>query len=311
MLTNIKKGNWAAAAFMLILVPISVITTFDQASAKTPHVAYVPGITLMPEVLLSDGATVRTYYTPQGLAYWSNDLPILVGDKIKLNLFAATGGAELMRVIVRSDNVKVAELNALPWNTVIDTASMATGFHMVEIWAEGTGDKPQSSTKTLIFFLARELPAQYTTKPATADLNTNLNAGQWSIDPSVPSEMPKFLHGRTIDPDATIILRSRDSAVDKGLQAGVHEIALSGSTVFYIETPKGSDAAAWTYVLSRGDKSIVASATPLNPRSQRLRIQPRTDTTPGLRSGPVTLWIWGIDQSGNPSSPAKVRFVIP
>jgi hypothetical protein len=42
----------------------------------------------------------------------------------------------------------------------------------------------------------------------------------------------------------------------------------------------------------------------------RILLRHRTDEAAGLRSGAVTLWVWGVDQFGHISSPVKARFII-
>ena len=117
----------------------------------------MPGVTLVPDVLLADGQTPRIYDTPQGTTFWKEGLPVQQGDKVKLNVFVATGGADLKEIKVRLDNAPVADITTSPWNTVIDTASLSTGSHMIEVWAQATGDPPQSSTKQLSFFVLKQL----------------------------------------------------------------------------------------------------------------------------------------------------------
>ena len=74
------------------------------AQAKTQNVLRAGHFAGAGSADARTASTDRTYNTPQGLSLWMNSLPIQQGDKIKLNVFAATGGADLKQIIVRLDN---------------------------------------------------------------------------------------------------------------------------------------------------------------------------------------------------------------
>nr|MDQ2687605.1 hypothetical protein [Armatimonadota bacterium] len=116
----------------LLLTSVMGVGMAPQAALAKSRVSYKPGVAIVSEVMDAKGQQ-RTYNTPNGPSLWTDGLPIQKGDKIKLNVFAATGGAELGRIIVRLDNAKIAQIPKAPWNTVLDTAQMATGPHMVEV----------------------------------------------------------------------------------------------------------------------------------------------------------------------------------
>ena len=55
-----RRGGLAAATALCLLL------AHGPAQAGKTKINYVPGVTLVPDVLLADGQTERTYDTPQG-----------------------------------------------------------------------------------------------------------------------------------------------------------------------------------------------------------------------------------------------------
>jgi hypothetical protein len=275
-----------------------------------PRISYVPGISILPDVIEPDGVTPRTYLTPAGLSYWTSDLPIPRGDKIKLNVFVATGGADLKRMIIRLDNSKIAELDGSHWNTIVDTSTLASGYHMVEAWAQTTGDKPQASTKTLTFYVVDTLPVTYAVKASQELLQTNSSAGPATVESAPTSTiMPAFIANRPVDSYAAVIVRSTDQEIDTAVR-GSAPVTVGASSEFYFQPAPGSTAIRYAYALVRDGKVVSESPSPESLSYDRLRIRRRTDTSPGVRPGPVTLLVWGIDQIGRPSEPARRDLVI-
>ena len=302
-----RRGLTAAAALCLLMA-------HGPAQAGKTKINYVPGVTLVPDVLLADGQTERTYDTAQGSTFWKEGLPIQQGDKVKLNVFVATGGADLKEIKVRLDNAPIADITTTPWNTLIDTASLTTGSHMIEVWAQATGDPPQSSTKQLSFFVLKQLvkgiqieqtggqPVEVT---PTADAN------------SAPL-LPAFLNGKTPDAGATVSVTSRAASQPLGsptTAVGADPVTIAEPTVFIVRTPAGSTARQYAYALVRDGQTFLTSTTAYSVADARqitaVKIQKRTDTTDGLRSGQINLWVWGVDGEGRPGDPQKVQLVIP
>ncbi len=312
-----NTGRLVSALLIAAMLGGAVAPITAHAKGK---VSYAPGVSLVPEVLTSDGVTDRTYNTPQGLSLWMNSLPIMQGDKIKLNVFAATGGADLKQIIVRLDNARLPgmPITAAPWNTVLDTTTLATGYHMVEVWAQATGDK--ATTKTLSFFVTKQLDAKYLVQ-GSQQLQANGQTteipleGQTTPGSDTP-QAPSFLQGQPTDANAavTITARSAASATDTttgGAAVSDGSYTINEPTLFFIQKAAGSTATSFAYALVRDGVTFSASATPLPTAYQAIRIQKRTDTTPGLRSGTVTMWVWGIDAQGQPADPVKTQLTIP
>lgn len=310
------KKTRAVSGAALFLVPallgMGTLTAPVQAKGS---VSYIPGISLVPEVLQPDGVTDRTYNTPQGLSLWTESLPVLQGDKVKLNVFAATGGSELKEIKIRLDNTKIADVTSAPWHTVLDTATLQPGYHMVEVWALASGDKPQSATKTLQFFVTKQLqPALVPTTEVKGIQQQRTNGATTETNLSDTPQPPDFLKGQTPDPAATVTISARSAASSAdtgGTPVMDAPVTINEPTLFIIQPATGSTATKYAYALVRDGMTFASSDKPLSTSYDRVRIEQRTDTEPGLRSGTVTMWVWGINAQGQPSEPVKTVLNIP
>ncbi len=310
-----------SAAF---LISAALLDTPGQAAPTASKAAsYIPGVSLVPDVFQPDGVTPRTYNTAQGPSLWTPGLPVLQGDKIKLNVFAATGGVELRVIIVRLDNVKIADVSAAPWNTVLDSARLAPGSHMVEVWAQSGGDRPQAVTKTLSFYVARQLDAKYLVQ-GTQQLLSNGTVATLPLDapgqisllaPDAAPEPPAFLKGQTADSEAQIAVYARSAAsvaplATSGVPVTGIAVTINEPTLFAVQPTLGSTATRYAYAIVRDGQVSSVSEQPLDFQSQMVRIQ-RYANGQGLHPGTLTLWFWGIDTAGRPSAPVKAQIQIP
>jgi len=304
---NVKTNSIIAVTAGVLLWGGSVL----PALADKPSVSYIPAISLVPDVRLSDGTTSRTYKTEQGVTYWTPTLPVIQGDKVTLNAFVASGGSDVSHIIIRLDNTKIVDRKTAPWTATIDTTQLATGSHFVEAFAEGTGNHPQSSTKTLTFMVIKELPAQYKVEGSQEQYSGGQTVGlPMNADPTQPPTAPTFLIDKPTDEKAQIIVRSRQQNADGLIQAG-KTVEIAQPTTFYFSAALDSTATQFAYVMTRNGVPISVSTKPLSLSYGRLKLQKRTDQEPGLRSGPVTLWVWGINAQGNPSKPTATQVDVP
>lgn len=314
-----------SAACAALCVITSIGLCHAPAIAGKPSVSYAPGVSLVPEVLLPDGTTPRMYNTTSGMSLWTNTLPVVQGDKVKLNVFAATGGAELKEIIVRVDNTKIADLAAAPWKTTLDTAKLGPGHHMVEVWAQSTGSHPRATTQTLLFYVASQLATQFVPQPATQKVAGSLqqqNAGQVLTLP-LPGENPvadtapalDFLKGQALDTNAQIAIYARSAAARTAATPGT---LVTGSTLtvgepylLSVKPALGSSATQFAYALVRNGQVDYVSPSAFDMTRYQVRIEKLTAAGTGLGSGTVTLWVWGINKAGQPAEPAKTVLNIP
>jgi hypothetical protein len=313
METYPMKRSFRFLQIASLLAPVLIGSVIAPSASAKDSVAYKPGISLVPEVYRPDGVTDQTYKTGSVLSLWTSEQPIPQGDKIKLNVFAATGGAELKEIKIRLDNTLIADITKAPWHTVLDTATLSTGFHMVEVWAVATGDKPQSTTQTLSFKVDPAVLVQgeqQTLGPNGATENSPSTGG---TEPSAtfsdtPPALPGFLANATADPSATVAVTVRSAASGQsagGAAISDAPITINEPTLFLVQPVAGGTATGYAYAIVRDDKTVATSPKVLNTSYDRIRIEQRTDTQAGLRPGKVTLWIWGVDKQGNYSDPTK------
>ena len=306
----------------LLLATVLGVGMAPPAAVAKSSVSYKPGVAIVPEIMDAKGSQ-RTYNTPNGPSLWTDGLPVQKGDKIKLNVFAATGGADLGRIIVRLDNAKIAQIPKAPWNTVLDTSQMSAGPHMVEVFVETTGDHPQSATKTQSFFIADQLAPQYVYQQPARTLigGTSQENGGPEIDPAVnPNavpDVPDFLKGKTVDENAAVTVRARsgvspaDPTKGGATVSDSDTVTINEPTLFFIEPAQGSTAKKYAFVLARSGQTITAATDPQTLVYNAIKLQKRTDTTAGLSAGPLTLYVWGIDAEGRPSNAVKTQISIP
>lgn len=319
------KHNFKALA---LAVSLLIMCGAAHADQKTMTVVSSPDMTLILEPYMSDGQ-MRQYTIPGAASYWTNDLPIYTGDKVKIDVFVATGTNTLQEIKVRLDNVQVADVTQAPWNTTLDATKIGTGYHMLEAWAQVTGAKPTSPqfvSKTLNFLITTP-PAILSDAPTTTPIqevkgqqqilqgNTVVNVPLGNDAPSdvvqVPT-MPVMLQNTTLNPDAKVSIK----LVDTSTQAVVDTMAgtpFKDPVVASVTTTPGTGVHKFVYKLVSGDRSIVTQEKAYAVDTTRIRLQPRTDTAPGLLPGTTYLWVWGIDDQGKygPPSYAKLEVAAP
>ena len=283
-------------------------TQANAAAAKAQHGSFLPGVSIVPNVFEPDGQTLRTYQTPSGTTYWSPSLPVKPGDKLVLKVFATTGGAELSRLIVRLDNVKIAEPSTAPWIATIDTSTLQQGSHMVEVWAEADGSPAKSTTKTFSFIVAAPVAQMASTVTNGSAVIEPDNIGAAAPAPFDPT--PKFIAGRPVDVDAGVVIRSQDPDTDRALTAETDSIAINSPILLYCERSAGSHAVQYAYSITRDTKVVVQSKEAASLDFVKMRLQPLAENKTGLLPGKVTLWVWGLDKAGHPSNATHRDFVI-
>ena len=319
---GVSRISCRGVGHFLIVAGALALTAVPAGAAQTGKAAYAPGVTMAGEVFLPDGVTPRTYSgSGGGQSLWTEGLPIQQGDTFTLDLFAATGPSELGTFKVRLDMTKIADLTSAPWNTVIDTSRLSPGYHMIELWAQTAGDRPQASTKTLSFYVTKDLPPQYLVKGIQQELQggqqtTVTPGGPATGDPNAPPSAPQFLAGQPTDASAQVSLVCGPSSAQLAPIPGGGPLTISGPTYLAAQAAPGSTATHFAYVLARGGQTINSAAQPLglagtqSPRMDLIKLQKRTDSEPGLRPGLLTVWLWGIDAEGHPSAPAKIQISV-
>jgi hypothetical protein len=271
-----SRGLSAIVLGCLLLGILFVCATCaTPASARTKEVLtseliYTPAVVVIPEVRTPDGE-LRTYRTPQGVSYWRAGLPVYKGDRVKLNVFVSTGGADLAETRVRLDNTEMDRRTAAPWHSSVDTGNLAEGYHYVEAWARTGGENPRAATAGLVFFVDPKPGTQAdTASPVVQD-----------VPP--PSDMPDVkLNPGTGGPSVQI--SSEDPEIQKALDAGAR-VVIRGPAVFIVSGPGPSEG--FVYALYRGDQQIHRSDvlkmdTRINLRPNApnaICVSPPTDST--------------------------------
>ncbi len=298
---------WTGLIVCLMAMPAS-------AHAGKSKVNWKPGITLAADVMTPGGTQAQTFPTAQGPTLWNGTQLIPQGDKIRLNVFVSTGGASLAEIRVRLDNTLIADVKSGPWSAVVDTATLTSGHHMFDVWAQATGDPPLDSSTQLLFVVG---------DPATGVKDSPPTLG--STDPPAPDAppaLPAAQSGLPTNPNAKVQVSYKDASLADAapgtpVTAASGDIPVASPTVIDVHSAPGSAATQFLYALVRDGQVIQEAATPYAlpsvTQSQHtlIRIQERTDTQPGLRPGSVALWVWGVDAQGRPGNPVRAVLILP
>lgn len=250
----------------------------------TSELIYTPAVVVIPEVRTAEGE-IRTYKTPQGVSYWRAGLPVYKGDRVKLNVFVSTGGADLAETRVRLDNVEKDRRTAAPWHSTLETADLNEGYHYVEAWARTGGANPRAATAGLVFFVdPKQAPLASTTSPIVEDVPPPDNNPDVKLDPGAGGP--------------AVQVSSDNSEAQKALEAGAR-VTLRDEVVFSVSGPGPSEG--FVYALYRGDQQIHRSGV-LN-LSTRVKLRPNAPNAPGLLPGIIRFVVWGADQQGRLGAP--------
>ena len=301
----------AAIAGMLA----SPIARADSAIAGVS----TPQVSLVLEPYAPDG-TMRLYTVPNGVSYWTQDMPIYQGDTVKLDVFVATGADELQDLKVRMDNVLVADISKSPWTTTLTTSRLGSGYHFVEAWVQVSGQKPQFATHTLTFFVNPTPPSTGVDQPVAQvkgqeQILTNGQVVSVPLDPNATSAAPQtpatppVLASASSDAGATVKIVLNDAVSNAVLDQSTN-LQLASPAVASIVPLSGSTAQKFAYELQRGDETIVMTNQIFPADATKIRLQPRTSTTPGLLPGTTTRGVWGVDAQGNYGTPVSATVQI-
>ncbi len=322
--TYSNKVQFAGSTIVVALVSMLTSISSEVNAASIPVAISTPTIKVALEPYTPDGK-MRLYTVSGGTSYWTQDMPIYQGDSAKIDIFVSTGANELQQLKVRLDNTLLATINSAPWSSVISANQLTPGYHFIETWAQVSGSKPQSpqfATNNFTFFVSpsdsivtnlsnsAQAPVVQV-KGQAQELNngqvTNVPLDNSPVLPAVPS----VLAGADTDSKATVRVEINDEATNTLLSSvnGV-PIAISDPAVVSVIVPAGSTAQNFAYTIERGDQTIETSGKIFAADATHLRIQPRTQTKPGMLDGVATLYVWGVDSKGNFGKASAVTFNI-
>lgn len=313
---------------MLAMLSGLLLIHAPASAAKKHHteINWKPAINLEGDLLLPDAQTPATVWTAQGPTPWSLSAaaptPIPQGDKLRLNVFVATGGASLSEVKVRLDNIQIADLTAAPWNTVIDTAKLTPGAHMIDVWAQATGNPPQDSSLEKGFTVIGPAAASPMFPPPTV--------------PQGPPSPPVVVPDTATDTQAKVALfyhQGDPTQADIPLTAANDVVSVTQPTQIKVRlvTAPGNDAAYYVYAITTDGVTIqqapeqyaLLSATHATDTNIQVQPQARTPAAvqaqsqtpgqipPGLPPGQYTLWVWPVNGAGHPGAPVEAILQIP
>lgn len=256
---------------------------------------------------------------------WQPGMPVYVGDRIVLRMFASTGDAQLREMRVRLDNEPLRTLTAAPWTVEIDTGNLKPGYHFVEVFATSSDPAAEPGSGTTIFYLREPEAPRPAAAPPAPRTETSVTTGATQETTTEPStavagmrQTPETAMQPPAHPGGEIPVRngvplfqsgldirihSADAAVEQTLtQGGV--VRVTSPTLFRVSA--GPNARRMIYALTRNGQEIYRSE-PL-PVSAMIRLQPKTNADAvGLQPGEVSLWVWAGNEEGLYGAPDMAR----
>jgi hypothetical protein len=265
----------------LVIAACLLAVSATAALSATTRRSWKPKATAVIEVRQPDG-NLRVYYSPSGVVYWSDELPIIQGDRLVVHAFVSTGEATLKKAIIRLDNKELKTLTQSPWSVEINTAHLSTGYHFVEAVATA-GDRTDIGTATFMVAPATDAVLKETIAPKPPE-------------PTPPAPTA---------PELVCRVRSTIEAIDQALVRG-ETIILKEPTLFWVQAVPA--AKEFQYTLERGGKETFRSSS--IPIPNYLRLSPRQPDGTGLEPGEVTLTVKAGDGKGSFGPPAVVKIQV-
>lgn len=259
---------------------------------------------------------------------WQPGMPVYVGDRIVLRMFASTGDARLAEMRVRLDNEPLRTLTQAPWSIEIDTSNLSPGYHFVEVFAVSSDPSADMGSGATIFYVREPEPVReaaapeprtettvttgavqemMTEEPTTAVAGVRQTPEEAFQPPAHPGREIPMRDGIPLyQAGLDISLHSADPAVEQMLaQDGV--VQVTKPTLFRVTV--GNNARRIIYALMRNGQEIYRS-DPL-PTNALIRLQPKTDAdSVGLQPGEVSLWVWAGNEEELYGAPDMARVEI-
>jgi len=241
---------------------------------------YVPGIKIVLEDRTPQG-DLRTFQRPgYPPTYWTQDLPVVHGDLLTVNPMIATGGAELGQVKVRRDNTNLAMPAAPPFRVQVNTADLAPGYHMIEVWATTKPPDAKQNSATTTFLVV----------PQNDSLLRIMQGEGAGAAPAVSDEER-----------LAAAIHSLDPSIEKGIAAS-STAEVKAATLFFVAA--GAAAKDYFYTLTRDGQLTYTS--PKLPLQTHILLEPQKPDGQGLAPGTLILTVRVGDGQGRFGPPAWI-----
>jgi len=256
-------------------------------SASAAKKGYIPGIKILLEVRTPQGE-LRTFQRPgDNPTYWTQDFPIVQGDKVVIAPLITTGEAELEKVRIRLDNVLLSDKITPPWRQEFDTKEMTPGYHQVEVWAQTKLEKSGEKSVNVVFLVV----------PAS---DTLLQMLQTTPTPSVPVPSTPEI----IEADLACTIRSTDAAADKTITE-LSQLKVDRQVLLFIAAPTAKE---FFYTLTRGGQ--VTYTSPRLPLLTHILLEPQKEAGVGLAPGEAIFTVRAGDGQGHFGPPVWITLEI-
>jgi hypothetical protein len=280
-----------ASLSLTLFLALSLSSLSGSLPAVAEDLVYIPRVAVVPEVRTPQGE-LRTYRTGIGYTYWRADLPIYKGDRVRLNIFACSGGVDLAEARVRLDNVEIHRITEAPWCATLETGDLSEGYHFVEAWVRTAGPNPRTATDSITLFIEPHAAGQTPIAPAVETIQTTPR-------PVIP-DLPPSTGG------PSVALASEDPEARQSLQSA-SPVRVAAPVIFSVTGP--GPGQGFSYGLYRAGHAIYRSQT-LAPET-RIILRPDATGAPGLLPGLLMLVVRGVNAQGQLGPPLMVDVEVP
>jgi hypothetical protein len=297
----------------LLALPLSLIVAGNAKAA--PSANENNSVSIVVKVL-TPTAVPEVYNTPTGLTQWRTGLPIPAQDTLLVSATIGNGNLTLTGMTAKLDGKQLPAATVGTWTESVPCSSLSIGSHELDITT--TLDKRGASGKfplkfTVVETLPKELVPSGQSPVVSSVKGTQQVFSQGSVasvDPADTKVMPPVVSNTAkMNNDPGIILVLPDDSGNTDLKAG-RTVAVNGNVTVEVVPNQGSNDTNIVFAVVR-DNTVVSSCSSLVPVSGAgIKLQARNNASEGLFPGAVKLYVWGVDQSGNYSTPTIASFII-
>jgi hypothetical protein len=278
---------------ILSVLLTAIIAGLFASAAFADADGYKPGIKIMLEVRTAQGE-LRAFQRPGDQpTYWSQDFPIIQGDKVTITPLITTGGAELDKVRIRLDSNLISDSITPPWRLDLDSKTLVPGYHQVEVWAQTKLKKKGEASVNLVFLIV---------PPSDALMQIIQSA---PTAPSV-SAMPAPASPENIEEGLACTVRSVDAEADKAITE-TSSVKIGHPILVFVATG-GPGAKEFFYTLTRDGQ--ITYTSPKLPLLTQILLEPKKADGGGLTPGEAIFTARAGDGQGHFGPPAWITLDI-
>jgi len=310
VIDEIRITQISSSRLVFLILAITLLTSTKLVSADTQ--SSKSSVDYLVKVTNPQG-TPEVYNTPTGLAQWHQGLPIPEQDSIDVVPTVSTGADALKGVSVKLDGKQLPSNTAL---TVHVPGNVLTiGDHELDIAVKLT-KRYDTANLVLKLSVVSSLPADLVPPSAPVISSVKgaqqvLSAGKVAfVDPTGETIVPPLVGSMAKQVGTPgVAVAFADANAQTQLQTN-QTVDVVGELDATVAAEAESPDTSFVFSIVRDGSVVYSCSKQLTIAGSDIHLVAHTDDTPGLYPGIVALYVWGIDGSGNYSSPTIVNLSI-